>query len=192
MRSKVCIFSTVFAHVASETYIFSVFPSFLPRKVEQWPCCWRSECIYLAFSLHGRAGFLGFGHRAKHAHFFGKNGLFGQLLVNRGGDPFMRSKVRVFTLFLLMWLPIYNLFVCSSSQGSICTYFYVYLSSWGSICMYFCIYFSSRGSICTYFYVYFSSRGSICTYFYVCFSSVCTATSDDMILLGHILDRFWA
>ena len=29
MRSKVCIFSTVFAHVASETYIFSVFPSFL-------------------------------------------------------------------------------------------------------------------------------------------------------------------
>ena len=78
-------------------YIFSVFHAFLPRKVEQWPCCWRSECIYLAFSLHGRAGFLGFGHRAKHAHFFGRNGLFGQLLVNRGGDPFMRSKVCIFS-----------------------------------------------------------------------------------------------
>ena len=32
--------------------LFSVFHQFLPRKVEQWPCCWCSECIYLALSLH--------------------------------------------------------------------------------------------------------------------------------------------
>jgi len=29
-------FSTAFAYMASEKYIFTVFPSFLQRKVEQW------------------------------------------------------------------------------------------------------------------------------------------------------------
>ena len=115
-------------------YIFSVFHAFLPRKVEQWPCCWRSECIYLAFSLHGRAGFLGFGHRAKHAHFFGRNGLFGQLLVNRGGDPFMRSKVCIFsTVFAHVASETYIFSVFPSflprkvQQWNIYIYIYIYI-----------------------------------------------------------------
>ncbi len=38
---------------AANVYIYSsVFPTFLRRKVEQWPCCRRSKCRYLAFSLH--------------------------------------------------------------------------------------------------------------------------------------------
>jgi len=70
MRSKVCIFSTVFATVASETYIFSVSPSFLPRKVEQWPCCAGSECIYLAFSMHFHRGKLNNGLAALAANVY--------------------------------------------------------------------------------------------------------------------------
>ena len=47
-----------------QMYIFSVFPPFLPRKVEQWPCCWRSECIYLVFSFHFYRQKLNNGHVA--------------------------------------------------------------------------------------------------------------------------------
>ena len=54
---------------------------------------------YIYIYIYGLAGFLGFGHSAKHAHFFLKIACSVNFLVDRGGDSFVRSEVRVFTLF---------------------------------------------------------------------------------------------
>ena len=109
-----------------QMYIFSVLPPFLPSKVQQWPCCWRSECIYLVFSFHfysqklnnghvapqslyvyayGGVQFLNFERCDFEARFIRKKCLFWQLFCQSWGDSFMRSKVCIFPLFLLTWLP---------------------------------------------------------------------------------------
>ena len=66
---------------------------------------------------------------------------FVNFLADRGGDPFVRSKVRVFTLFLLMWLPryiyiyiyiyinrVFPTFLSSKSDVYIYIYIYIYLA----------------------------------------------------------------